>query len=306
MTTSTTENFGGRGGVLAKISAFIELTKPKQAALLLLTMYGAYIASGAPLDPIMLLKLTIMGFAAIGGVTALNMYFDYDVDSLMRRTRRRPLPSGRIGFKETLLGVTLMLILAVTIASTINEYVLFTVLAGLYFDIIGYTELSKRFTALNIVVGSIAGSMPALGGWAAGAGAITLPGVLLALVVYAWQPLHVWFLAYFLEEDYRRAGVPMAPFNYNVKVFSTLTIAHLAIMAIAVWLFAYTTAKGYVAALLSTVFILLASIRVVYFARSPSRTEALRIFKFATPTIAVVFILIPLEVLALKFITISW
>lgn len=290
----------------SKVKAFIELTKPRQAALLLLTMYGAYLASGAPLDPIMLLKLTVLGFTAVGGVTALNMYFDHDIDSVMRRTSKRPLPSGRISFGEALLGVTLMLIIAVTVASTINEYVLFAVLAGLYFDIIGYTELTKRFTALNIVVGSIAGSMPALGGWAAGAGAITLPGVLLALVVYAWQPLHVWFLAYFLEEDYRRANVPMASFNYGVRVFSALTIAHLAIMALAVWMFAFTTSKGYMAALLSTVFILLASVRVAYFVRSPSRAEALRIFKFATPTLAIVFVLVPLEVLASKLLVLSW
>ena len=292
--------------LISKVSAFIELTKPRQAALLMLTMYGAYIATGAPLDPVMLIKLTLGGFAAIGGVTALNMYFDYDIDSMMKRTSRRPLPSGRLSFEESLLGVTLMLILAVTIASTINEYVLFAFLAGLYFNIIGYTELTKRFTALNIVIGSIAGSMPALGGWAAGAGAITLPGILLAAVVYSWQPLHVWFLAYFLEEDYRRAKVPMAPFNYNVRVFSTLTLLHLAIMASAVWIFAYVTSKGYIAALLSTVFILLASVRVAYFVGNPSKAEALRIFKFATPTIAIVFVLVPLEILASKLAVLPW
>jgi protoheme IX farnesyltransferase len=292
--------------LISKVSAFIELTKPRQAALLMLTMYGAYIATGAPLDPVMLIKLTLGGFAAIGGVTALNMYFDYDIDSIMKRTSRRPLPSGRLSFEESLLGVTLMLILAVTIASTINEYVLFAFLAGLYFNIIGYTELTKRFTALNIAIGSIAGSMPALGGWAAGAGAITLPGILLAAVVYSWQPLHVWFLAYFLEEDYRRAKVPMAPFNYNVRVFSTLTLLHLAIMASAVWIFAYVTSKGYIAALLSTVFILLASVRVAYFVGNPSKAEALRIFKFATPTIAIVFVLVPLEILASNIAVLPW
>ena len=284
--------------ITSKIAAFIELTKPRQLALLMLTMYGAYIASGGPLDPLMLVKLTVMGFTAVGGVTALNMYLDYDVDSVMKRTSRRPLPSGRLSLSEGLAGTTLMLVVGVAVAATINNHVLFAVLAGLYFDIIGYTELAKRFTALNIVVGSIAGSMPALGGWAAGAGSITLPGVLLALVVYAWQPLHVWFLAYFLEEDYRRAGIPMASLIYDARIFSALTIIHLAIMMASIWLFAYITAKGYIAALLSTAFILMAAIRVAYFARSPSRGEALRIFKFATPTLAIVYILVPLEVLA--------
>lgn len=284
--------------VLSKLLAFIELTKPRQLALLLLTMYGAYIASGAPLDLVMLAKLTLMGFTAVGGVTALNMYIDHDIDSLMNRTRRRPLPSGRLSLHEGLAGAVLMTLLGVMIASTINNHVLFAVLAGLYFDIIGYSELTKRFTPLNIIVGSIAGAMPALGGWAAGAGSITLPGILLALVVYAWQPLHVWFLAYVLEEDYRRVNVPMAPFDYNPRVFSVLVVLHLVVMTASVWLFAYTTSTGYIAALISTLLILMASARVLNFSRNPSRMEALRIFKFATPTLAVVFVLVPLEVVA--------
>ncbi len=291
---------------LLKLSVFLELTKPRQTILLLLTMYSAYIASGAPLDPLTLIKLAIAGYMAIGGVTALNMYFDRDIDSIMKRTNRRPLPSKRISLKESLLGITIMLIIAITVASTINEYFLFLLLVGLYFNIIGYTELTKRFTSLNIVLGGIAGCTPALGGWVAGAGAITLPGILLATIVLVWQPLHVWFLAYYLEEDYKRAGIPMVSINYSVRVFSAIVILFLVVMALAIWLFVYITSKGYMAALLSTIFILLALARVVHFMRSSSRAEAFRIFKFATLTLSVVFLLIPLEVLVLRLFVILW
>ncbi len=280
-----------------KVKAFIELTKPKQTALLLLTMYGSYLVAGGPLDPLLLAKLTIMGVASLGGVTALNMYLDSDVDALMKRTSRRPIPSGRLTAMEALTGIAIMLIVGVTVAASINVYVLFAVLAGLYFDIIGYTELTKRFTPLNIFLGSIAGAMPALGGWAAGSGSIGLPGIMLAGIVFAWQPLHVWFLAYFLEDDYRRVGVPMAPFDYSPRVFSLMVSFSLIFMAFFVLAFVYLTRYGHVSAAISIMLIALAIRRVFSFAYSPSRREAIKIFKFATPVLAIVYILLPIEFL---------
>lgn len=290
----------GRG--IDKVRAFIELTKPKQAALLLLTMYGSYLVAGGPLDPLLLAKLTLMGVASVGGVTALNMYLDMDVDALMKRTSRRPIPSGRLTVTEALTGIAIMLLIGVTAAATINVYVLFTVLAGLYFDIIGYTELTKRFTPLNIFLGSIAGAMPALGGWTAGAGSIGLPGIMLAGVVFAWQPLHVWFLAYFLEDDYRRVGIPMAPFNYSPRVFSVMVSFSLFFMALLVLAFVYLTGYGHVSAAISTILIALAVRRVFSFIQSPSRKEAIKIFKFATPVLAVVYILLPIEFLVKVYV----
>ncbi|MCX8195566.1 MAG: heme o synthase [Acidilobaceae archaeon] len=280
---------------LGKLADILELTKPRQTALLLLTMFSAYFVAGGPLDPVLLAKMAIMGFAAVGGVTALNMYLDADIDAIMRRTSKRPLPAGRISAAEVSFITSLMILVGAFVASTINNYVLFTVLAGLYFDIVGYTELTKRYTPFSIVFGSIAGVMPALGGWAAGAGAITLPGLLLAGVIYAWQPLHVWFLAYAAEEDYRKAGVPVASLQYSPKVFSSLVIAHLLIMAFSVWGLAYLLGFGIITAALSTVFIALAVTRVASFYRSPSKEEAFKIFKFATPTLAIVYLLLPSE-----------
>lgn len=287
---------------MQKLKDFVELTKPRQTALLLLTMFSAYFIAGGPLDPLMLAKLAVMGFASVGGVTALNMYLDADIDSVMKRTSKRPLPAGRLSPKETSFLSTLLIVLGATVASTINEYVLFTVLAGLYFDIVGYTELTKRFTPLSIVFGSIAGVMPALGGWAAGAGAITLPGILLAGVIYAWQPLHVWFLAYAAEEDYRKAGVPVASLKYGPRLFSALVLLHLLIMIASVWGIVYLLGFGLMTALVSSVFIVLAMVRVVSFYKNPSKQEAFKIFKFATPTLAIVYLILPMERLALVFL----
>lgn len=287
---------------MQKIRYFMELTKPRQTALLLVTMLGAYLIAAKSLDPVMVLKLLVMGFAAVGGVTALNMYLDRDIDAVMNRTSKRPLPTGRLSFDETMVGTLVMLLIGVTIAATINKYVLFAVLAGLFFDIIGYTELTKRFTPASIVLGSIAGSMPALGGWAAGAGEITLPGILLAGVVYAWQPLHVWFLAYAAEEDYRRAGVPVASLQMDPRAFSLLVVLHLLIMLASVWGISLLLRTGVFTASLSTMFILLAIARVLSFYRSPSKDEAFRIFKFASPTLAVVYLMMPAEIAILQYL----
>lgn len=265
-------------------------------------MYGSYLVAGGPLDPILLAKLTVMGITSVGGVTALNMYLDRDVDALMKRTSGRPIPSGRLTVAEALTGIAIMLLVGVTVAAAINVYVLFAVLAGLYFDIIGYTELTKRFTPLNIFLGSVAGAMPALGGWAAGAGSISLPGIVLAGVVFAWQPLHVWFLAYFLEDDYRRVGVPMAPLNYSPRVFSVMVFFSLLIMALLVSSFVYFTGYGHVSAAISIILIALAIRKVFSFTRSPSRNEAIKIFKFATPVLAVIYILLPIEFLVKVYV----
>lgn len=282
-------------GLLGKIRLFISLTKPRQLALLMVTMYGAYLAAGGPLDPVKLALLTIMGFSSIGAVTALNMYLDVDVDSVMRRTRKRPLPSGKLAPDEALIGILILLVIGIVSAAMINEWVLVSVLAGLYFDIVAYTELTKRFTALNIVFGGIAGSMPALGGWAAGAGSITLGGILLALVVFLWQPMHVWFLGYYFRRDYEEARIPVLPGGGDVKVLAILIILSLAGFIIITWLYALTHGYGYLTAIATTLLSLASLARIGGFVRTGDRREALRLFKLATPIIAIVFLLLPVE-----------
>ncbi|BAA80883.1 protoheme IX farnesyltransferase [Aeropyrum pernix K1] len=286
---------GYRSSALGKLKAFISLTKPRQLALLMLTMYGAYFAGGGSLDPRMLALLTIMGFTSIGGVTAFNMYFDRDIDAIMGRTRRRPLPSGVLNPYEALAGSLALVIAGVLSAAAINTYVALTVIAGLYFDIIAYTQLTKRFTPLSIIFGSIAGSMPALGGWAAAAGSITTGGVLMALIVFLWQPMHVWFLGYYFKEEYSVARIPILPSNGNPRLVSSLIAVSLAGLIAVAWAFALYYGYGFLTAVITTVLAALAISRIGGFARTGERREALKLFKFASPIIAVVFIILPLE-----------
>lgn len=294
-------SYKGLGDLRYKARDLIALTKPRQLALLMFTMYGAYFAAGGGLDLRVLSLLTITGAASIGGVTALNMYLDMDIDSAMRRTSKRPLPSGRLRPGEAMMAILLMLVIGVVAAAAVNEYLLFTVLAGLYFDIIAYTELSKRFTPLNIVLGSVAGSMPALGGWAAATGGFGLGGILLAGIVFAWQPMHVWFLGFYFEEDYRRAGVPILP-TRSPRLLSLLIAANLVVMAGLLWLFVATTGYGHLTALASTALVYASLVKVWRFAHNPDKRLALSIFKFATPVVALAFALLPVEELVAPII----
>ncbi len=287
-----------------KLRLFIALTKPRQLALLMLTMYGAYFAAGGSTSLESLALLTVMGFSSIGGVTALNMYFDADIDSIMRRTRRRPLPSGKLSPGEALAGSLVLIAVGAVTAYMINIYVLASVLAGLFFDIVAYTQLTKRFTPLSIVSGSIAGSMPALGGWAAGAGSLSLGGVLLALVVFLWQPIHVWFLAYYFRSDYEAARIPVLP-TLEPRQLAALTSVTTLAMPLAVWVFALAYGYGYLSAIISTLLAAAAIVKIMEFSESGDRKKAISIFKFASPIIAVVFVMIPLERVATAAILLS-
>ncbi len=278
-----------------KIADILVMTKPKQLLLLMVTMYGAYLLSGGGLEVQTLLLLTITGIGAAGGVTALNMYIEYDIDELMSRTRGRPLPSKRITPEEALAGITLLIVAGALAGTLINKYVAFAALAGFYFDIIGYTEVAKRRSEWALLVGSIAGSMPALGGWAAGSGSINLEGVLLAGIVFVWQPLHVAFIHYYYEDDYERAGVPTIPGKLGPVYFARLAAASVIAVPALTWTIAVLMGAGYFTAGLVTLMASRALVAVARFSREPSREMARSMIKYASPLVGIVFVFMPVE-----------
>jgi len=278
-----------------KIRAFIVMMKPKQLALLMITMYGAYFAAGGGLDPRILLLLTLTGIGSAGGVTALNMYLEVDIDSIMERTRDRPLPRGVLSPSEAITGISLLIIMGTLAGALINRYVAFAALAGFYFDIITYTELAKRRTEWALILGSVAGSMPALGGWAAGAGAITLPGILLAGVVFVWQPLHVAFIHFLYDEQYVRAGIPTLPSRLGPESFAHLALASVVSSAVIVWLLALLTGVGYFTAALVTFMAARAVASIMRFRAQPDKATARAMIKYASPLVGIVFVFYPLE-----------
>jgi heme o synthase len=146
------------------------------------------------------------------GAHALNCYFDRDIDVLMGRTGRRPLPSNRIpAWHALVLGLALGAAAFAILAVFVNLLTALLALAGYFYYVVIYTLWLKRSSFSNIVIGGGAGAFPPLVGWAAATGGLTLPSLFLFAIIFYWTPPHFWALALIRQKDYARAGVPMLP-----------------------------------------------------------------------------------------------
>jgi protoheme IX farnesyltransferase len=195
------------------VSDLVALTKPQIMSLLLLTALGGMFLANRGIPPFGLIVVTLIGGAAAsGGASALNHYFDRDIDDLMRRTKRRPLPAGRVPDEWAIgMGIALNIVSFAVLALFANIVAALLAIFGTLFYIFVYTLWLKRTTVQNIVIGGAAGAIPPLVGWAAVTGSLDLEAWLLFAIVFFWTPAHFWALALLIRDDYARAGVPMLP-----------------------------------------------------------------------------------------------
>jgi heme o synthase len=195
-----------------RLADFVTLTKPGVMMLAVFTAIVALTIAPGDLAPLRACVAVLAIAAGSGGAGVLNMWYDADIDALMARTARRPLPSGRIGRAEALAfglvlsgGGVIVLALAANLAAA--GLLAFTIL----FYVVVYTAWLKRRTPHNIVIGGAAGALPPVIGWAAATGDIGPEPLVLFLIVFLWTPPHFWALALNRRDDYARAGVPMLP-----------------------------------------------------------------------------------------------
>jgi heme o synthase len=195
-----------------EVGDWIALLKPRVMTLVVFTgLIGLLIAPGH-LHPVLAFTAVLCIAVAAGACGAINMWYDRDIDAVMRRTRNRPIPAGRIepgaalGYGITLAaGSVMMMGLAVNLVAA-------SVLAlSIAFYVFVYTMWLKRRTPQNIVIGGAAGAFPPVIGWAAVTGSVDLLPLVLFAIVFFWTPPHFWSLALFANSDYQRAGVPMLP-----------------------------------------------------------------------------------------------
>ncbi|RLT36476.1 MAG: protoheme IX farnesyltransferase [Chloroflexi bacterium] len=192
---------------------YFVLTKPSIMLLLLITTVPAMVLAydGWPGWGLVLATL-FGGVLAAGGAGAVNMYIDRDIDGLMTRTRKRPIPSGRVpATHAAIFGWTLGMASGPWLLLTVNEWAAGLALGAFAFYVFVYSMFLKRRTVQNTVVGGIAGALPPLIGWAAITNSVTIEGALLFAIVFFWQPPHFWALALGLADDYRAVNVPMMP-----------------------------------------------------------------------------------------------
>lgn len=217
---------------------YVLLTKPRIVVLLLITGFAAmWVAAGGPPPP-GVTAVTMVGLAmSCGAANAINMWYDRDIDAIMTRTQRRPLPAGRLTPAQALRFGVVTGVLSFLVLLTVNLLTALLATAGLLFYVLVYTMWLKRSTVHNIVIGGAAGAAPPLVGWAAVTGRLDWAALVMFLVVFVWTPPHFWALALFRGEDYERAGVPMLPVvrgeraaKWQILFYSLLLIPSAALL----------------------------------------------------------------------------
>ena len=201
------------------VRAYIALTKPRIIELLLVTTVPAMVLASRQVPGIQLGDWTwlvvwtmIGGTLAAGSANSINCYLDRDIDLLMTRTRRRPLPAHEVEpDRAVVFGIVLGVLSFALMAWFVNLLAAFLTLLAIAFYVVVYTMILKRTTPQNIVIGGAAGALPPVIGWAAVTGSVQLPAILLFALVFYWTPPHFWALSLRIRKDYAAAGVPMLP-----------------------------------------------------------------------------------------------
>ncbi len=194
---------------------YYALMKPRVMSLVVFTALVGLIAAPVSMHPV--LSAVSIFFIAVGAgaAGALNMWYDRDIDALMRRTRKRPLPAGKMSPSSVLaFGVIMSFISVLGLASASNYLAAGLLAFTIFYYFVVYSVWLKRKTPQNIVIGGAAGALPPMVGWAAAGGGITAEPLLLFAIILLWTPPHFWALALYKQGDYAKAGIPMMP---NVK-----------------------------------------------------------------------------------------
>ncbi len=202
----------------SSVGDWVTLLKPRVLTLVVFTgLIGLLVAPGH-LHPVLAVTAVLCITVAAGAAGVINMWYDRDIDAIMRRTQRRPIPCGRIAPEDALaFGVTLA-VASVIVMYLATNLAAATVLAlSIAFYVFVYTVWLKRRTPQNIVIGGAAGAFPPVIGWAAVTGSVDLVPLLMFAIIFFWTPPHFWSLSLFASGDYARAGVPMLPVVAGAK-----------------------------------------------------------------------------------------
>ena len=208
MTTDPVTWDGGMGSV----GDYIALLKPRVMSLVIFTAFVGMMLAPGSIHPVLAAVALLCIAIGAGASGALNMWYDADIDRVMSRTAKRPIPAGKITPSEALaFGMTLSVGSVVLLGLLVNWFAGAFLAFTIFFYAVVYTMWLKRSTPQNIVIGGAAGAFPPMIGWAAVTGGVSLESFILFLIIFLWTPPHFWALALFKSGDYRAAGIPMLP-----------------------------------------------------------------------------------------------
>ena len=281
------------------IKEIIEISKPRIVVFLVITavtsMYAASKFVGPELDNFGLIHIIIAGALASAGSSALNHYYDRDIDPLMQRTSTRPIPSGRIKPNQVLVyGLAVSIISVVYGALALNYVSAFFIALGIFFYVIIYTAWLKRLNSSNIVIGGFAGSAAAMAGWSAATGSMDILGFLVGFLVFVWTPSHFWCLAMKMKDEYSEAKVPMLPVLIGMEKTSKYILANTLIL-LPYSLMLYAFGMGIVYTVIAAI---AGGLMLVYhykLTKMPTSDFAWKAYKVTAPYLTIIFLAVALD-----------
>ncbi len=281
------------------VKEVLEISKPRIVVLLVITavtsMFAASKLIGPELDYSGLLHIIIAGSLASAGSSALNHYYDKDIDPLMKRTSTRPIPSGKMKAKHVLVyGISVSSASVIYAAFTLNLVSTFFIALGIFFYVIIYTAWLKRLNSSNIVIGGFAGSAASMAGWSAATGSMDILGFLVGFLVFVWTPSHFWCLAMKIRDDYAEAKVPMLPVIVGMQKTSKYILVNTAIL-LPYSLMLYAFGLGMVYLVIAAVS---GGLMLVYhykLTKNPTSEFAWKAYKVTAPYLTIIFVGIALD-----------
>jgi protoheme IX farnesyltransferase len=276
-----------------------EISKPRIIVLLVITavtsMYAASKLIGPELDTLDLLHIIIAGSLASAGSSALNHYYDRDLDLKMKRTSTRPIPSGRIKPSNVFAyGLAVSCASVIYAYFTLNPVATFFIALGIFFYVIVYTVWLKRINTSNIVIGGFAGSAASMAGWAAATGSMDILGFLVGFLVFVWTPSHFWCLAMKIKDDYEAAGIPMLPVVIGMQKTSKYILANTIIL-LPYSLMLYAFGMGIVYTIIAA---FSGGLMLAYhykLTKNPTPDFAWKAYKVTAPYLTIIFVGIALD-----------
>ncbi|WP_412057684.1 heme o synthase [Bartonella sp. DGB2] len=286
---------------------YFVLLKPRVMSLVVFTAFVGLFVAPAPMNPILAVIAILCIAAGAGASGALNMWYDADIDALMKRTKTRPIPAGKISAKQALVfGLVLSVFSVFIMGLFINWFSAFFLAFTIFFYVVIYTIWLKRSTPQNIVIGGAAGAFPPMIGWAAVTGSVSFESVGLFLIIFLWTPPHFWALSLFSTNDYSAAGIPMMPNIYGERVTKNQIFIYAILTAFAgfIPMILHLASYGYglCAGVLGAIFIYRS-----YFVWRASDSEitftmARRLFFFSLIYLAAIFSILLVDVALIRFI----
>ncbi|MBV2361667.1 heme o synthase [Thalassococcus sp. CAU 1522] len=217
----------------AEFRDYFALLKPRVMTLVVFTAFVGLLAAPVSLHPFVAFCAIL--FIAVGGGAsgALNMWYDADIDAVMRRTAKRPIPAGKVTGDEALaIGLTLSAFSVIFLGLATNWLAAGLLAFTIFFYVVIYTMWLKRLTPQNIVIGGAAGAFPPMIGWAAATGDISVASVLMFCLTFMWTPPHFWALALFVRMDYDNATVPMLTVTHGRRATRRHILLYTALLAL--------------------------------------------------------------------------